>query len=130
MPDIRRFDKSKREHFRSDDELKRIHENLPWNKRAPIQWGLAAAALVVAAVATQMGIWEYQRREARQQIFASLPADVSFAGCNELRARGLAPLRRGEPGYGEHMDGDGDGVACEPHPGNFDDPNRAGSIDF
>jgi Excalibur calcium-binding domain len=40
-----------------------------------------------------------------------------FAGCNEVRARGLAPLRRGEPGYGEHMDGDGDGVACEPYVG-------------
>ena len=123
MADIHDFDKSHRTHWRSDDELERIHSRLPWNQPAPIQWGLAAIVLAGAAAATQLGIWEYQRYEARQQAFAALPADISFAGCNEVRARGLAPLRRGEPGYGEHMDGDGDGVACEPHPDapdNFD----------
>ncbi|MFP3714499.1 DUF1524 domain-containing protein [Puerhibacterium sp. TATVAM-FAB25] len=38
---------------------------------------------------------------------------VSYAGCSEARAAGAAPLHRGEPGYREAMDGDGDGVACE-----------------
>lgn len=38
-----------------------------------------------------------------------------FRNCAEARAAGAAPLRRGEPGYGAHMDGDGDGVACEPY---------------
>jgi hypothetical protein len=41
------------------------------------------------------------------------PADVSYASCSEARAAGAAPLHRGEPGYREAMDGDGDGVACE-----------------
>jgi len=40
---------------------------------------------------------------------------VSYAGCNEVRAAGKAPLYAGQPGYREDMDGDGDGVACEPH---------------
>ena len=40
---------------------------------------------------------------------------VHYSGCNEVRAAGKAPLHRGDPGYGEHMDGDGDGVACEPY---------------
>ncbi|MCC5611654.1 excalibur calcium-binding domain-containing protein [Nostoc sp. CHAB 5834] len=40
---------------------------------------------------------------------------VYYEGCNEVRAAGKAPLYRGNPGYGEHMDGDGDGVACEPY---------------
>jgi hypothetical protein len=43
---------------------------------------------------------------------------VHYDGCNEVRAAGKAPLYRGSPGYGEHMDGDGDGVACEPYYGN------------
>jgi hypothetical protein len=43
---------------------------------------------------------------------------VHYSGCNEVRAAGKAPLTRGNPGYGEHMDGDGDGVACEPYYGN------------
>ena len=33
-------------------------------------------------------------------------------GCNAARAAGTAPIYRGEPGYSERMDGDGDGVAC------------------
>lgn len=40
---------------------------------------------------------------------------VHYSGCNEVRRLGRAPLYRGQPGYGSHMDGDGDGVACEPH---------------
>lgn len=38
---------------------------------------------------------------------------VTYPGCNEPRALGLAPLRQGEPGYRAEMDGDGDGLACE-----------------
>jgi hypothetical protein len=38
---------------------------------------------------------------------------VYFSGCNEVRAAGLAPLLRGQPGYRPEMDGDDDGVACE-----------------
>ena len=39
---------------------------------------------------------------------------VFYAGCNAVRAAGRAPLYRGDPGYRAEMDGDGDGVACEP----------------
>jgi hypothetical protein len=42
-------------------------------------------------------------------------ARVYFSGCNEVRAAGLAPLFRGQPGYRPEMDGDDDGIACEPH---------------
>jgi len=38
-----------------------------------------------------------------------------WPGCNAARAAGTAPIYIGEPGYREGMDGDGDGVACEPH---------------
>ncbi len=40
---------------------------------------------------------------------------VYYSGCNAVRAAGAAPLRRGEPGYRPEMDGDNDGIACEPH---------------
>ncbi|MBK2451793.1 excalibur calcium-binding domain-containing protein [Escherichia coli] len=39
----------------------------------------------------------------------------SYRNCTDARRAGAAPLRRGTPGYGVHMDGDGDGVACEPY---------------
>jgi Excalibur calcium-binding domain len=53
----------------------------------------------------------------RSALFSTVAPGTVFACCNELRARGLAPLRQGEPGYGEHMDGDGDGEVCEPYVG-------------
>ncbi|MFR9751669.1 excalibur calcium-binding domain-containing protein [Nocardia sp. 004] len=36
----------------------------------------------------------------------------AFANCDEARAAGRAPLFRGEPGFGPHLDPDGDGFAC------------------
>ncbi|MFE6908492.1 excalibur calcium-binding domain-containing protein [Streptomyces erythrochromogenes] len=39
--------------------------------------------------------------------------NVSYRNCAAVRAAGAAPIRRGDPGYGRHLDRDGDGVACE-----------------
>jgi len=36
-----------------------------------------------------------------------------YANCAAARAAGAAPLHRGDPGWSDGMDGDGDGVACE-----------------
>lgn len=41
------------------------------------------------------------------------PTSVYYANCAAARAAGAAPLRAGQPGYREQMDGDRDGVACE-----------------
>lgn len=39
--------------------------------------------------------------------------DAFYDNCSEVRAAGKAPIRRGDPGYGPHLDGDDDGIACE-----------------
>ncbi|MTB64391.1 calcium-binding protein [Streptococcus sp. zg-86] len=36
-----------------------------------------------------------------------------YPNCKAVRAAGKAPLYRGQPGYGPHLDRDGDGTACE-----------------
>jgi hypothetical protein len=36
-----------------------------------------------------------------------------FEDCAAARAAGAAPVHRGQPGYGPHLDGNGDGVGCE-----------------
>lgn len=41
----------------------------------------------------------------------------AYANCTEARAAGAAPVRRGEPGYGPHLDRDNDGIGCEPYRG-------------
>jgi endonuclease YncB( thermonuclease family) len=42
---------------------------------------------------------------------------VWFRNCNDARAAGAVPLYRGQAGYRPQMDGDGDGIACEPYRG-------------
>ena len=39
--------------------------------------------------------------------------DVYYPNCAAARAAGAAPIRLGQPGYGGHLDRDGDGKACE-----------------
>ncbi len=47
----------------------------------------------------------------------SAPAErggsVYFDTCDAARAAGAAPVRRGDRGYGRHLDRDGDGTGCE-----------------
>jgi Excalibur calcium-binding domain len=42
-------------------------------------------------------------------------SSVYYRGCREARAAGVAPLYRGQPGSRSGMDGDNDGIACEPY---------------
>jgi hypothetical protein len=37
----------------------------------------------------------------------------AYRNCAAARAAGAAPVRRGDAGYGRHLDRDGDGVGCE-----------------
>ena len=41
------------------------------------------------------------------------PQKEFYANCKEAKAAGAAPLYRGDPGYREDLDRDGDGIACE-----------------
>lgn len=58
---------------------------------------------------------------AQRRQLASEPMNVrpggargaAFANCTQARAAGAAPVRRGDPGYGPHLDRDNDGVGCE-----------------
>jgi hypothetical protein len=48
---------------------------------------------------------------------ASPPPNAYYRNCSEAWAAGVAPLYAGEPGYRPEMDGDNDGIACEPYRG-------------
>jgi hypothetical protein len=41
---------------------------------------------------------------------------ASFPNCDAARAVGLAPSKKGQPGYWNRHDRDGDGIACERWP--------------
>ncbi|WP_308457286.1 excalibur calcium-binding domain-containing protein [Microbacterium sp. Ru50] len=44
---------------------------------------------------------------------AQAPASVYYDNCTAARYAGAAPVRAGDPGYGRHLDRDGDGIGCE-----------------
>jgi hypothetical protein len=44
---------------------------------------------------------------------------VYYRNCAEARAAGVAPIRKGEPGYRRGLDADNDGIACEPYRGSL-----------
>lgn len=46
---------------------------------------------------------------------APAPTAIHFRNCKEARAAGYSHMRRGEPGYSPHLDGDNDGIACDKH---------------
>ncbi len=59
----------------------------------------------------------FDRRWGEQSMRQEVGAIASYRNCAAARAAGAAPIRYGEPGYGPHLDRDGDGVACEPYRG-------------
>ena len=74
------------------------------------------AFIPAAAAATFLGVYLLTPPPAgRAAPEPEAASDVYYDGCNAVRAAGAAPLYRGQPGYREEMDGDDDGIACEPH---------------
>ncbi|WP_037264582.1 excalibur calcium-binding domain-containing protein [Kibdelosporangium aridum] len=43
-----------------------------------------------------------------------LPAKSAYKNCSQVTAAGKGPIRRGDPGWADWLDHDGDGVACFP----------------
>lgn len=60
---------------------------------------------------------EQAQQEAEQFVPAPAPAPAAPAGpfenCSAARAAGAAPVHAGQPGYGSHLDRDGDGIGCD-----------------
>jgi len=58
-----------------------------------------------------------ERARARNASTPAISEGGAFSSCAEARAAGVAPMRRGDPGYSLRLDRDGDGIACEPYRG-------------
>ncbi|PEL65911.1 excalibur calcium-binding domain-containing protein [Bacillus wiedmannii] len=52
-------------------------------------------------------------QQAQTQPATSNNSNVTYKNCTEVKKAGKAPIHKGQPGYGSHLDRDGDGVACE-----------------
>lgn len=97
----------------------------------PVEAKLLGAAAALGAV---VGLGSIAASEGGPQQIASAVHSLAVAtgaarvrapqagdywpGCDAARAAGTSPIYRSEPGYRSGMDGDGDGIACEPYRGN------------
>lgn len=103
----------------------RRHFNQPYRRRRSSQaettfetakrYGLIAVA---SGLTIGFGANAWDSSQKRQAILDALPSGFEYSNCDGVRAAGVAPLYSYERGYSEHMDGDGDGIACEPYHGN------------
>ena len=82
---------------------------------------LGFAALVGLAIGVVTGTSGRARTVPAQAAMSSAP-QVYYSGCNAARAAGAAPIYAGQPGYRPELDGDSDGIACEPWRGRLDQP--------
>ncbi|UPK03422.1 excalibur calcium-binding domain-containing protein [Bradyrhizobium sp. 170] len=73
------------------------------------------AAAVVVAFATAFAV-AWGLGSSPWPVTTTLKHIASAPNCDFARLVGLAPAKRGEPGYWKRHDRDGDGVACEPWP--------------
>ena len=80
----------------------------PWSRWLRRHWIPLAA---VAALATFAG-WSLATVKPRT-VGEGARHLLAAPNCDAARAVGLAPARRGQPGYYASHDADGDGIACE-----------------
>lgn len=73
------------------------------------------AIAVACGLGVAFGATEWDNANKRQAVLDALPPGYTFSGCDEVRAAGLAPLYSDEPGFTDRLDGDGDGIGCEPY---------------
>ena len=83
-------------------------------KRGCTTWVTGLCAFVGTVLIGQLAVNEYRRIEARKTALAAIPVGKQWRGCAEVRAAGVAPLFKADPGYSDRLDADGDGIACEP----------------
>jgi len=91
----------------------------PWPRRLALNgFALLAAALYLFA-SVHASYWHGRLNPmgtGRAQAAVGA-ANVYYANCTAARSDGAAPIYAGQPGYRPALDGDGDGIACEPYYG-------------
>ena len=72
---------------------------------------------VASGLAIAFGANAWDNAQKRNAILEALPPGYKYPGCDEVRAAGVAPIYSSEPGFSDRLDGDGDGIGCEPYRG-------------
>jgi len=112
--EFRRYRALNRRHH---EQMRRQHQHVKWQRLfwqlglpALVALGSGAAAWAFLSYSPALGpLLSFNSSRSVAQISSLGP----FRNCAAARAAGAAPLHRGQAGYAPHLDGDGDGIACE-----------------
>ena len=105
-----------------DFSRNRLRGHSPGRRPRPSHSNFAVQLIVYTFVAAFIG-WNaapgvqafYASTTSTPEENAARERTVYYRGCNDARAAGAAPIYAGQPGYRREMDGDNDGIACEPY---------------
>ena len=95
----------------------RLRHSRPITPAARNRWPFAAtvALIALAAFATTLFIVSPSPpRAALSAYIKTRTTDQHYSGCDAVRAAGRQDIPSWDPSYRSWMDGDGDGLACEP----------------
>jgi hypothetical protein len=109
-------------------KLIRVHKRST-EPAGPLEWAVRNIAIIGSLLFAGHVLWPLfsdqppptaglvaQAEASVMQVVDPQPlVDQHFRGCGEARAAGREDIPRSDPSYREWMDGDGDGLACEPH---------------
>lgn len=85
-----------------------------WARIRKMMWW-PTVTLMIAGLAALI-VWRPLQSVQINSVWAGARHLAAAPNCNAARAVGLAPARRGQPGYWPSHDADNDGIACEPWP--------------
>lgn len=90
-----------------DEYQARIEANGAWAGRFAKPWDYRANK--------DSPLASFVTRDSLRPPTLALPSKESFIypNCKAVRAVGADPIKRGEPGFGPHLDRDNDGIGCE-----------------
>ena len=94
-------------------------------RKQPFNSRLQNIGLIQLVALTFCGVFFYEpgglfkpAQAGEVQGFVQRPqSDAYYPDCDAARSAGAAPLYHGDPGYRPPLDGDNDGIACEPYRG-------------
>lgn len=97
------------------DKAKAVKAKADKAEAAKVAAAKAAAQKAAADEAARVAAEQAAKQHApAPQPTAEVPADVYYPNCAAARAAGVDPINQGQPGYRAGLDGDKDGIACEP----------------
>ena len=93
-----------------------------WSKQSRLQskltslWlvGTGTFAIAFAGASYALAPNAPGKAELRRE-WSKRTTDQRYSGCGQARANNHEDIASWEPSYRDHMDGDGDGLACEPY---------------